>query len=78
SGGSTDDGGGGGGEGDLDLLRDDDGKSDGGGEDGDDADGGNRVSCLGQRTIAELLVSVESSFGESSSVGSESKSESDE
>nr|GEY72994.1 hypothetical protein [Tanacetum cinerariifolium] len=46
---------GGGGDGDLDLLRDDDGNSDGGGEDGDADDGGNGISYPSERTIAALV-----------------------
>ncbi|GKF00206.1 hypothetical protein Tco_0023556 [Tanacetum coccineum] len=49
------------------LLRDDDGKSNGGGENDD----GNGISYPGRRTIAELV-----DRGQSSSEGSESRSES--
>ncbi|GKE40936.1 hypothetical protein Tco_1464341, partial [Tanacetum coccineum] len=68
----------------LGLLRDDDGKSDG--EDGDgesdgggeDDDGSNGISFPGRQVRSDSAVSVGSSSGESSSKGSESRSESGE
>ncbi|GJY61448.1 hypothetical protein Tco_0462105 [Tanacetum coccineum] len=59
------------GEGDLDLIRGVDGKSDGGVEDGDDTDSGNGISCPGRRVIVEMV-----GRGQSSSAGSESESKS--
>ncbi|GKC66959.1 hypothetical protein Tco_1099557, partial [Tanacetum coccineum] len=68
-GGSTAGGGGGGDEGDLGLLRDGGGKSDDGGKDDDSKSDGDGIRI-------SFPVSIRPSPGESSSKGSESRSES--